>query len=188
MNNELTLIIQRWHQGDATATAALYQFAYLQLRHIAQAERQKLSFKHGDDNLLLNEEVYNTTSLLHEAYLKLEAADMSYIDNRRQFYLMASKVMRQIMYETARKSQALKRQSSVGYSDPFNSDDITDKTTFIEALEHFSEKYARQSEVLQLRYFMGMASSEISHILQCSESLVEKDVKFGKSWLKSNLL
>lgn len=188
MNNELTLIIQRWHQGDATATAALYQFAYLQLRQIAQAERQKLNLKHGDDNLLLNEEVYNTTSLLHEAYLKLEAADLSYIASRRQFYLMASKVMRQIMFETARKSQTLKRQLPTESWEQTTSIALTDKTRLIEALEHFSEKYARQSEVLQLRYFMGLASSEISHILQCSESLVEKDVKFGKSWLKSNLV
>lgn len=188
MSDELTLIIQKWGQGDSSATERLYQFAYLQLREIAQQERKKLSIKHGDDNLLLNEEVFNTTSLIHAAYVKLESSDVSYILNRREFYLMASKVMRQIMYETARKSSALKRQALFEHQAVINNDDLLEKISLIDSLEHFSEKYSRQSEVLQLRYFMGMTNTEISHILHCSESLIDKDIKFGKSWIKNNLI
>ncbi|MDF5393900.1 ECF-type sigma factor, partial [Vibrio parahaemolyticus] len=35
----LTQIIQQWQSGDKRAESELYQFAYLQLRKIAQHER-----------------------------------------------------------------------------------------------------------------------------------------------------
>ncbi|MDF4309366.1 ECF-type sigma factor, partial [Vibrio parahaemolyticus] len=37
----LTHIIQQWQSGNKQAESELYQFAYLQLRKIAQQERER---------------------------------------------------------------------------------------------------------------------------------------------------
>lgn len=187
MQAQVTQIIQQWHQGDRLARESLYQFAYTQLHQLAKHERRKISTKHQDDNLIEHEEVFNTTSLIHEAYIKLEQLDKSYIQNRRQFYAMICKIMRQVMFESARKNNAKKRHlpTDVEPSKPAHNDDFN--IDIIESLNRFNDKYPRQAEVLNLKYFMGFDNETISQVLQSSQSLVEKDAKFAKSWLTCNL-
>ncbi|WP_334019355.1 ECF-type sigma factor [Alteromonas sp. S015] len=187
MTEELTEIIQKWHQGDNLAQDSLFHFAYMQLRVLAKRERIKVSNKYTDNNLLLGEEVYNTTSIIHEAYLKLEKSDVSYIRNRREFYSMTAKVMRQVMFEKARKIGAKKRLPPEEYPEHGDGGDMMSNNALDQALEQFSNRYPRQSEILQLKYFMGFDNKKISEILQYSQSLVEKDAKFAKSWMKINL-
>ncbi|MDW2405651.1 ECF-type sigma factor, partial [Vibrio sp. 1262-1] len=45
----------------------------------------------------------------------------------------------------------------------------------------------RQSSALKLKYLMGMKNQEISELLECSASLIEKDLKFSRSWLQSRM-
>ncbi|POB67974.1 RNA polymerase subunit sigma, partial [Vibrio vulnificus] len=55
------------------------------------------------------------------------------------------------------------------------------------ALDNFSVRYPRQSNALKLKYLMGMKNQEISELLECSASLIEKDLKFSRSWLQSRM-
>jgi RNA polymerase sigma factor (sigma-70 family) len=55
------------------------------------------------------------------------------------------------------------------------------------ALDNFSSRYPRQSSALKLKYLMGMKNQEISELLECSASLIEKDLKFSRSWLQSRM-
>ncbi|MDW2211054.1 ECF-type sigma factor, partial [Vibrio sp. 2025] len=102
----LTQIIQQWQSGDKRAESELYQFAYLQLRKIAQHERERNAEKYGTDNKVLADSVNSTTALIHDAYLKMSNCDMSEIETKRDFFLMAAKVMRQILIDNARSHQA----------------------------------------------------------------------------------
>ncbi|MDW3059543.1 ECF-type sigma factor, partial [Vibrio sp. 1978] len=106
----LTHIIQQWQSGNKQAESELYQFAYLQLRKIAQQERERNAEKYGTDNMVLADSVNSTTALIHDAYLKMSNCDMSEIATKRDFFLMAAKVMRQILIDNARSHQAQKRQ------------------------------------------------------------------------------
>lgn len=187
MSQDITQIIQQWHSGDKQAEADLYQFAYLQLRSIAQQERARSARKHGDSNLVLNDCINNTTALIHDAYLKLAGSDMSHIENRRQFYLMAAKVMRQILIDHARTLSAKKRQqvTTVQHADD---DRLEQLLSMDKMLDHFSLHYPRQSDALKLKYLLGMRNQEISQLLQCSNSLIEKDLKFSRSWLQAKMV
>ena len=106
----LTQIINQWQSGDKQAENQLYQFAYLQLRKIAQQERARSAKKYGDENKVLADSVNSTTALIHEAYLKMSGSDLNDLSSQKEFYLMASKVMRQILIDNARAHQAQKRQ------------------------------------------------------------------------------
>ncbi len=172
----LTQIIQQWQAGDKQAESELYQFAYLQLRKIAQQERERNAEKYGTDNKVLSDSVNSTTALIHDAYLKMSNCDMSEIETKRDFFLMAAKVMRQILIDNARSHQAQKRQHITlmkEEEDRFEQLIIMDK-----ALDNFSVRYPRQSNALKLKYLMGMKNQEICELLECSASLIEKDLKF----------
>ncbi len=171
-----------WQQ---TSESELYQFAYLQLRKIAQQERERNAEKYGTDNMVLADSVNSTTALIHDAYLKMSNCDMSEIATKRDFFLMAAKVMRQILIDNARSHQAQKRQHITlmkDEEDRFEQLIIMDK-----ALDSFSTRYPRQSSALKLKYLMGMKNQEISELLECSASLIEKDLKFSRSWLQSRM-
>lgn len=187
MSQDITQIIQQWHRGDKQAEADLYQFAYLQLRSIAQQERDRSARKHGNSNQVLSDCINNTTALIHDAYLKLAGSDMSHIENRRQFYLMATKVMRQILIDHARTLSAKKRQQ-VTVVQHADDDRFEQLLSMDKMLDHFSLHYPRQSDALKLKYLLGMRNQEISQLLQCSNSLIEKDLKFSRSWLQAKMV
>ncbi len=182
----LTQIINQWQSGDKQAENQLYQFAYLQLRKIAQQERARSAKKYGDENKVLADSVNSTTALIHEAYLKMSGSELNDLSSQKAFYLMASKVMRQILIDNARAHQAQKRQQRLTTE---SSSDIKFEQliSLDQALDNFSVRYPRQSNALKLKYLMGLKNQEISRLLECSNSLIEKDLKFSRSWLQSRI-
>ncbi|MEZ9057431.1 ECF-type sigma factor [Vibrio pelagius] len=184
---DITQIIHQWQSGDKSAEADLYQFAYLQLRQIAQQERTRSAQKYGTDNQVLSDSMNSTTALIHDAYLKISSSDLQSIENKKEFFLMAAKVMRQILIDNARHLQAQKRQQMTMVSD--NDGDKFEQFMMMDkAIDNFSIHYPRQSQALKLKYLMGMRNQEISELLECSASLIEKDLKFSRCWLQSKLV
>ena len=59
-----------------------------------------------------------------------------------------------------------------------------DYITLDKAIENLTKDYPRQAETIQLRYFHGLKNKEIAQLHQISESLVDKDLKFSKSWMR----
>ncbi len=183
---ELTRIIQDWQAGNKQAENQLYQFAYLQLRHIAQEERKRNAEKFGQHNDVLADSVNSTTALIHDAYLKLSNSELSDVKTKRDFFLMATKVMRQILIDNARSQQAKKRQALTSIQD--DNDKFEQLIIMDKALDNFSVRYPRQSNALKLKYLMGMKNNEICQLLECSSSLIEKDLKFSRSWLQTRMM
>lgn len=187
----LTQIIQQWQTGDKQAESQLYQFAYLQLRKIAQQERARNAEKYGIDNHVLADSISSTTALIHDAYIKMSNSELADIENKRTFFLMAAKVMRQILIDNARTLQAQKRQQLTTIAGTPDTNERENRfeqlITIDKALDSFSVRYPRQSNALKLKYLMGMQNQEISELLECSASLIEKDLKFSRSWLQTRM-
>ncbi|EEX35831.1 MULTISPECIES: ECF-type sigma factor [Vibrio] len=181
--SHFTQILHQWQQGDKEAEAQLYQLAYQQLRRLAEQERRKNIAKYGHDNPVLSEELYNTTVLVHEAYIKLAQADLQQIRHQREFLLLAAKVMGQILIDHARTVQAQKRQATVSLPTPAEAN-VEQLILLDQTLDSFTVRYPRQSNALKLKYFLGLKINEISQLLECSTSLIEKDLKFAQSWLQ----
>ena len=184
-SSELTQIIHQWQSGNKGAENQLYQFAYLHLRHIAKEERLRCAGKYGDNNNVINDSMNSTTALIHDAYIKLSHSDLEDISSKREFFLMVAKIMRQILIDNARTLQAKKRQKTTIIkqdNDRFELFVIMDKV-----LDNFSIRYPRQSNVIKLKYLMGLQNKEICSLLECSASLIEKDLKFSRCWLQSRM-
>ncbi|MGL1957402.1 MAG: ECF-type sigma factor [Colwellia sp.] len=182
--NETTDLIKQWSLGEKNLEDKLFTLTYQQFKTIARDAKSKLN---GNDDFNVTANIiHSTTSLVHDAYLKLAPGITENIDNRKQFYLLVSKVMRHILVDHHRKSTASKRQKQVTIDETSQQAKTfsLDYIVIDKAIESLTKDYPRQAETIQLRYFHGLKNKEIAQLHNISESLVDKDLKFSKSWMR----
>jgi RNA polymerase sigma factor (TIGR02999 family) len=175
---DVTQILKDWSEGSEDASARLMPLVYEELRRLA---REHLRRERRDHTL-------QPTALVHEAYLRMvDEKSLSWKD-RAHFYGIAARLMRQILVDHARAHNAAKRG---GLEQKFNLDEArdlpapgaTDLVALDGALESFAKTYPRKSEVVELKFFGGLDTSEIAEVLQVSQKTVLRDWSFAKLWL-----
>ena len=151
--------------------------AYRQLRVLARAR-----LRHGGRETLLD-----TTALVHEAYLRIAGVEMGSAE-QRSFLAYASRTMRSVIVDFARKRQAECRggdalivtlTGTIAERQPAAADDIV---RVHEALEELARIDARLAQVVEMRYFAGLVEVQIAQALGVSERTVRRD------WEKARLL
>jgi RNA polymerase sigma factor (sigma-70 family) len=53
-----------------------------------------------------------------------------------------------------------------------------------EALERLAAEDARAARALELTYFGGLDARQVGEVLAVSVATVERDLKFGRAWLR----
>src|SRR5689334_21863511 len=99
MSSDVTRLLVQWSQGSESAFDALTPLVYSELR---QRARNYLRHERPDHTL-------QPTALLHEAYLRMVGDNLPQWQNRAHFFAIASRAMRQILVDHARKRGAGKR-------------------------------------------------------------------------------
>src|SRR5687767_3289455 len=97
--DSLTDIIRRAQDGDEAALRIVFDATYAELRGLARARLRK-----GSRNTLLD-----TTSLVHEAFLRFADAGRLHIGDRQHFLRYASHVMRSVIVDFVREKLAQRR-------------------------------------------------------------------------------
>src|SRR3954454_9235957 len=95
----VTKLLHRVNEGDRDMMDLVIPLVYQELKKLARARLRRE----------LNPAPLETTALVHEAFLKLSASKHPCYENRAHFYGIASKLMRQILVDTARAKAAAKR-------------------------------------------------------------------------------
>jgi RNA polymerase sigma factor (TIGR02999 family) len=132
------------------------------------------------------------TALVHEAYLKL--IDQTRVDwqNRAHFFGVAAQVMRRILVDHARRHRASKRggfqqkltlDEAIDYS---QSRDV-DLVALDDALNALARLDARQSRIVELRFFGGLTIEETAEALDISPATVKVDWSMAKAWLRREI-
>src|SRR6185503_11410118 len=98
---ELTDLLRRAQQGDSEAANAVFAATYPELRRLARAR-----LRGGGRHTLLD-----TTSLVHESYLRFVANKRLRLEDRVHFMGYAGRVMRSVIVDFARRRSALRRGS-----------------------------------------------------------------------------
>jgi len=157
---------------------ALYPVVYDELKRIAH---RHLSLDGGA--------TLRTTELVHEAFLKLAPGEAGW-DGRAHFYGAASRAMRQVLVDFARRRQAAKRG---GDWRPVSLRDAErDSETSLEleldglldldaALDRLDAVDPRLRQVVELRFFGGLSEEDVAALLGVSPRTVERD------WIKARL-
>lgn len=152
---------------------------YESLRRLARRH-----FNHADGHTL------QPTALVHEAFLKIAAADADRFADEAHFAAVAITAMRQIMVDHARARNAQKRGGSDQHRVTLSGVSDTDGTALVDllALDAAISKLAaldeRQSKAVELRYFAGLKVDEIAVALETSVATVERDLRKAKAWLR----
>ena len=133
----------------------------------------------------------DATALIHEAYLRL--ADQSQVrwQNRAHFFGVAAKAMRHIAVDHARTRRAEKRGGAARRV-PLDAVSVAverpvDVVALDDALQDLAALDQRKSQVVELKYFGGLAVREIAEVLQVSEETVARDWRLARTWLLREL-
>lgn len=181
-SSEITQILQDWNEGNEDAKERLLPFVYDELKRQARFFMSRERVNH----------TLQPTALVHEAFLRL--SEQSGIDwqNRKHFFGIASRLMRQILVDHARTHGAAKRGSSPIH---FSLDDVQipveDRAGSIlaldEVLQNLAEFDERQAKIVEMRFFGGMSNREIAEHLDISERTVGREWQSARLWLYREL-
>ncbi len=178
---DVTQLLREHSSGDPEAFDKLFPLVYDELRRIASRH--------------LNRErrvpTLNTTSLVHECYLNLANRPASW-ENRAHFSAIASKAMRHLLIDFARRRQAQKRGGNHQIV-PLTGQEITLETSpdellgLDQALKQLAIKDERLSRVVECRFFGGMTMDETAGALGISVRTVQRDWNRARAYLHKAL-
>ena len=175
--NLVTALLGKWRAGDEHALEALVPLVYNELRRLAH---RYLRHERPDHTL-------QSTALVHEAYLRLLNQGTHEFENRAHFFAISAQLMRQILVEYARSRKAAKRDG--GHTVTLHESMSLLKTRSLDlvalddALNGLAELDARQSRIVELRFFGGLSVEETSSVLGISPATVKRDWATAKVWL-----
>lgn len=179
---DVTRLLMEVQEGNPEASEQLWSEVYDALRLVA---RNKLRGERAGHTL-------STTALVHEAYLKIIDHTRVEWEDRLHFFAMASRIMRNILIDYARRRKAQKRGGDaphVPLDDAIVSAD-TSAETFLaldDALNQLAELDERLARVVEYRFFGGMQEKEIAELLDISPRTVRRDWRKAKGWLSRAL-
>jgi len=177
LSHPVSELLVRWKAGDPEALEALVPLVYRELRDIARRHLRRERSGH----------TLQSAALVHEAYLRLLDQRPFDTENRVHFLAVASRLMRQILVDYARGHGAAKRGAD-RIVDLDTSLDLpqmqsTDVVALDDALKDLTRLDQQQGQIVELRFFGGLATEEIAEVLDISPSTVKRDWNVAKAWL-----
>jgi RNA polymerase sigma factor (TIGR02999 family) len=183
-HRDITVLLRRISSGDRSAEEALLPVIYTELKRIASRHLRGERSGH----------TLQTTDLVHEAYIKLVPGALADWESRNHFFAMAARVMRNILVDRARRNSALKRGGNRPADVPLDQglafgDDSRPESILAlnDALERLEKQDARQSKIVEMRFFGGMTEEEIAQVLGVSSRTVKREWVVAKAWLYGEL-
>ena len=128
------------------------------------------------------------TALVHEVYIRLERNGPKRYANRAQFFAIASRAMRQILVEAARKRAAAKRGGGwqrVPFDElPLDPIEGRDYLAIDAALERLAVLDPRLAQIAELRLFAGLSTHETASVLRIGTTTVRMRWVIARAWLE----
>jgi RNA polymerase sigma factor (TIGR02999 family) len=176
----ITQMLLDWGKGDREAFDRLMPVVYAELRR--QAARHLRRERPGH--------TFQTTDLVHEAYLRLVDQKNVRWQNRAHFFAIAAQLMRRILVDHARRRHRAKRGGS-GLVVSLEGELVVaaeksdqDLLALDEALTRLAAMDVRQSQIVELRCFSGLSIEETATVLRVSLTTVKHDLNMAKAWLR----
>lgn len=179
--SDLTELLLAAEAGTPGALDRILPLVYQELKQLAEA-----IFRHERP-----EHTLQATALVHEAYLRLVNSPNLDWRNRRHFFGIAARAMRQILVDHARRRGAERRDGGRAVT----LDELVLPVTAAAedilgvdaALERLATLSPRAAQVVELRYFAGLSIEETADTLGTSPATVKRDWLSARAWLQAEL-
>ena len=180
-DGEVSRLLAAWRAREPGAAEQLFTTIYAELRKLAAAHRR------GEGQA----QSLQTTALVHEVYLRLNGQRRVAWKNRGHFFAIASRAMRRVLVDHARRRKAAKRGGAIAPS-PLDSVvlavagpiDLVELDIALDKLERLDPQEAR---VVELRFFAGLTVPQVAAALGISRATVERDWTAARAWLRREL-
>ena len=179
MADDVTQLLVNWGNGDKAALDALAPLVYDELRRLAQSYLRR---ERSDHTL-------QGTALVNEAYLRLVDQKEVKWQNRAHFFGVAAQMIRRILVDHARGHQAAKRgagAAKLSLDDALAVPGVGKDLNLVnldEALKELETHDARQSRIIELRYFTGLSIEETAEVVGISPATVKREWTAARAWL-----
>lgn len=175
---DVTALLLQLTQGNHEASEKLIPLVYDELKRLARAYMRR---ERSDHTL-------QTTALVHEAYLRLVCQQAVNWQGRSHFFGIAACLMRRILIDHARghlrnKRGGAKEVLPLDEALVFSPEHSEELLRLDQALERLSKLDARQSRIVELRFFGGLSVEETAQFLGVSPTTVKRDWAVAKVWL-----
>ncbi len=179
---DITLLLRQWQAGNHEAEEQLWPILYAELEALAT---RALRRRGGNPTL-------QTTELLNEACLRLVGSTDLAWPHRGHFFAFASKVMRRVLVDHARRRRAAKRQGEIDPTPPERIADPSSERAYgvleiDQALGRLSEINPRYGGLVELRFFGGLSVAEAAVVLGTSKATAVRDWRAARAWLYGEL-
>lgn len=177
-DGQITRLLASVREGDREAIDLVFNLVYAEL-HTA-ARRQLARARPG--------QTLNTTVLVHEAYVKLVESAQANWNDRRHFFAVAAKAMRQIIIDYARWAARKKRGGGaqrisldgIDVADEERASELIALDAALERLETFSAPLAR---LVELRFFAGLSIEETAEALALPPHQIKREWRKARAFL-----
>ena len=182
-STNITQVLVAWSEGDQSALERLAPLVEQELRHLAARYMAGERPNH----------VLQPTALVNEAYLRLMNWKNVHWQNRAHFFGMAAQLMRKVLVDVARARRREKRGGRQVHVTLSEASDVSsfardaDLEAVDDALKTLEQLNARQSRVVELRFFGGLTLEEAAHVLGVSVGTVRRDWDLARAWLYREL-
>jgi RNA polymerase sigma-70 factor, ECF subfamily len=181
MTMQITRLLQRLRTGDQEAMHDVIPLVYDELKKLARSHLRRE----------LGAVPLETTALVHEAFLKLAGGRHPSYENRAHFYGIASRLMRQVLVDTARARAAAKRAAAkeVPLADVPDLGPKPDRSLLAidDALQRLEKTDPLKGQLIEMRYFAGMTAEESSLALSKPVHTVRRELRLAQAWLRKEM-
>lgn len=179
---DVTGLLSELSRGNQQAAEKLIPLVYNELKQLARSCMRRERVDH----------TLQTTALVHEAYLKLVRQQATNWQGRSHFLGIAAQLMRRILIDHARghlreKRGGIKEVLPLDEALVFTPERSEELVKLDEALKRLSKLDARQSRIVELRFFGGLSVEETAEFLGISAKTVKRDWSVAKVWLYGEL-
>lgn len=176
--NELTAYLNDESVGTPSTQAKLIKMVYSDLKHIAI---NRLATESPNSTLTV-------TSLVHEAFLKLNNVHSMTWSSRRHYFGAAAEAMRRILIDRARYHLRNRREGAKAsipleegiHVEGVKPDELIALSDALTDLESFDEELA---ELVKLKFFAGLSAEEIAEIHETSPRTILRKIQSARAWL-----
>jgi RNA polymerase sigma-70 factor, ECF subfamily len=181
----ITKLLLDWRRGDLTAYEELASLVYGELYLIARRQMSKERPAH----------TLQPSALVNEAFLRLIDYDQVNWQNRKHFFRLAAKMMREVLVNYAASHKTQKRGGTTPrvtldetlICNPKGAMALDDILELNEALKRLAHKDERCAKIVELMFFSGLTEKQTADELGLSDRTVKREWRYARLWLRREL-